>query len=35
MVFFEGERFGANLLIVPASEPEDRLVAIQLKILAR
>jgi len=35
MVFFEGERFGANLLIVPASEPEHRLVAIQLKIRVR
>jgi hypothetical protein len=31
-LFFEGERFGVNLLIVPASDPDHRLVAIQLKL---
>jgi len=32
MFFFEGERFGANFAIVPASDPDHRLVAIQLKL---
>lgn len=31
-LFFEGERFGLNLMIVPASDPDHRLVAIQLKL---
>lgn len=31
-LFFERERFGANLVIVPTSDPERRLVAIQLKL---
>ena len=35
MLFLEGDRFGANLLLVPASEPAHRLVAIQLKIRVR
>jgi hypothetical protein len=34
-LFFEGERFGVNLLIVPASDPDHRLVAIQLKLRVR
>jgi len=34
-LFLEGDRFGANLLFVPASKPEHRLVAIQLKIRVR
>ena len=32
MFFFEGERFGANFAIVPASDPDHRLVAVQLKL---
>ncbi len=32
VLFFEGERFGANFLIVPASDPEHWLVALQLKL---
>jgi len=35
MLSLEGDRFGANLLVVPASEPEHRLVAIQMKIRVR
>ena len=35
MLFFEGERFGANLAIVPATNPDHRLVAIQLKLRVR
>lgn len=34
-LFFEGERFGLNLMIVPASDPDHRLVAIQLKLRVR
>ena len=32
VLFFEGQRFGANFVIVPTSEPEHRLVALQLKL---
>jgi hypothetical protein len=32
VLFFDGERFGANLVVIPNSEPERRLVALQLKL---
>jgi len=32
MLFFEGERFGANFAIVPAANPDHRLAVIQLKL---
>jgi len=35
MLFFEGERFGANFAIVPALNPDKRLVAVQLKFRVR
>jgi hypothetical protein len=35
MLFFEGERFGANLTIVPSVNADKRLVAIQLKFRVR
>lgn len=35
MLFFEGERFGANFVIVPATNPDHRLVAIQFKLRVR
>jgi hypothetical protein len=35
MLFLEGDRLGANFLIVPASAPEHRVAAIQLKIRVR
>jgi len=35
MLYFEGERFGANFVIVPSRNPDKRLVAIQLKFRVR
>jgi hypothetical protein len=35
MFFFEGKRFGANFALVPALNPDKRLVAIQLKFRVR
>jgi len=35
MFFFEGKRFGANFAILPALNPDKRLVALQLKFRVR
>lgn len=32
MLFFEGKRFGGNFLILPTSNPDHRLAAIQFKL---